>query len=96
MSTRKSAVELSQVVYSYLLEQHPGIDKQGFYYCMDKRVFDDPNAAFYPDIENRFITHTAAFGYLLETGLPLWVVADGTNYPVDLFTYRKCEFLFNL
>lgn len=96
MSATRTPDELGELVHAYILEQHQCIDRNGFFYCMDTRQFDDPNAAFYPDLENRFVSVVDAMQYLLETGLPIWVCGESTNYPIDLFTYRKCEFLFGL
>ena len=41
-------------------------------------------------------TPTDAMTYLLEEGLPIWLVKSGTNYPLEHFTYRKAELLFAL
>lgn len=96
MSAKKTPLELVELVHAYLLEQHPGIERHGFFYCMDTREFPYPDAAFYPDLPNRFTTPLAAMEYLLETGLPIWVCGESTNYPIELFTYRKCKLLFDL
>lgn len=81
MSEMRTSRELAEQVHAYLQEQHPGIDQHGFFYCMDTREFPDPNAAFYPDLPNRFTTPVDAIEYLLETGLPIWVCGESTNYP---------------
>lgn len=96
MSTRLTASQLAHRVYRYLLVQYSAEQLQSTYYTMDTRVFDDPDVAFYPDIENRFKTPTDAMTYLLEEGLPIWLVKPGTNYPLEHFTYRKAKLLFGL
>lgn len=96
MSVRLTASQLAHRVYRYLLLQYSAEQLQNTYYTMDTRVFDDPDVAFYPDIENRFKTPTDAMTYLLEEGLPIWLVKSGTNYPLEHFTYRKAELLFAL
>lgn len=96
MSARLTASQLAHRVYQYLLVQYSAEQLQNTYYTMDTRVFDDPDVAFYPDIENRFKTPTDAMSYLLKEGLPIWLVKSGTNYPLEHFTYRKAELLFAL
>lgn len=96
MSARLTASQLAHRVYRYLLVQYSAEQLQNTYYTMDTRVFDDPDVAFYPDIENRFKTPTDAMTYLLEEGLPIWLVKSGSNYPLEHFTYRKAELLFAL
>lgn len=96
MSARLNASQLAHRVYKYLLMQYSAEWLKNTYYTMDTRVFDDPDVAFYPDIELRFKTPTDAMTYLLEEGLPIWVVKSGSNYPIDYFTYRKAELLFDL
>lgn len=96
MSARLTASQLAHRVYGYLLVQYSAEQLQHTYYTMDTRVFDDPDVAFYPDIENRFKTPTDAMSYLLNEGLPIWLVKSGTNYPLEHFTYRKAELLFAL
>ena len=96
MSVHLTASQLAHRVYRYLLVQYSAEQLQNTYYTMDTRVVDDPDVAFYPDIENRFKTPTDAMTYLLEEGLPIWLVKSGTNYPLEHFTYRKAELLFAL
>lgn len=96
MSVRLTASQLAHRVYRYLLVQYSAEQLQHTYYTMDTRVFDDPDVAFYPDIEKRFKTPTDAMTYLIEEGLPIWLVKSGTNYPLAHFTYRKAELLFAL
>lgn len=96
MSACLTASQLAHRVYRYLLVQYSAEQLQNTYYAMDTRVFADPDVAFYPDIENRFKTPTDAMTYLLEEGLPIWLVKSGTNYPLEHFTYRKAELLFAL
>lgn len=96
MSACLNGSQLAHRVYKYLLTQYSAEQLQNTYYTMDTRVFDDPDVAFYPDIENRFKTPTDAMTYLLEEGLPIWLVKSGTNYPLEHFTYRKAELLFAL
>ena len=96
MSARLNASQLAHRVYRYLLVQYSAEQLQNTYYTMDTRAFDDPDVAFYPDIENRFKTPTDAMTYLLEEGLPIWLVKSGSNYPLEHFTYHKAELLFAL
>ena len=96
MSVRLNASQLAHRLYKYLLIQYSAEQLKNTYYTMDTRVFDDPDVAFYPDIELRFKTPTDAMTYLLEEGLPIWLVKSGSNYPIDCFTYRKAELLFDL
>lgn len=96
MSARLNASQLAHRVYKYLLTQYSAEQLQSTYYTTDTRVFDDPAVAFYPDIENKFKAPTDAMNYLLEEGLPIWLVKSGSNYPLAHFTYRKAELLFGL
>lgn len=96
MSARLNASQLAHRVYKYLLTQYSAEQLYNTYYTTDTRVFDEPEVAFYPDNENRFKTSTDAMSYLLEEGLPIWLVKSGSNYPLEHFTYRKAELLFDL
>lgn len=96
MSARLNGSQLAHRVYKYLLTQYSAKQLQNTYYTMDNRVFDEPDVAFYPDIYNRFKSPTDAMNYLLEEGLPIWLVKSGSNYPLEHFTYRKAELLFDL
>lgn len=96
MSARLNGSQLAHRVYKYLLTQYAPEQLANTYYTTDVRVFDEPSVAFYPDIENRFKAPTDAMNYLLEEGLPIWLVKSGFNYPLEHFTYRKAELLFDL
>lgn len=96
MSSRLNGSQLAHRVYKYLLTKYSAEQLQNTYYTMDTRVFSEPDVAFYPDIENRFKSPTDAMNYLLEEGLPIWLVKPGSNYPLEHFTYRKAELLFDL
>ena len=96
MSAHLNASQLAKQVYKYLLIQYSAKQLRNTYYTTDTLVFDEPDVAFYPDIENRFKTPTDAMTYLLEEGLPIWLVKSGSNYPLEHFTYRKAELLFDL
>ena len=96
MSALLNGSQLSNRVYKYLLTQYSAEQLQNTYYTMDTRVFAESDVAFYPDIENRFKSPTDAMNYLLEEGLPIWLVKSGANYPLEYFTYRKAELLFDL
>lgn len=96
MSARLTASQLAHRVYRYLLIQYSAEQLKNTYYTMDIRIFDDPDVAFYPDIYSRFKTPTDAMTYLLEEGLPIWLIKSGSNYPIDCFTYSKAELLFDL
>lgn len=96
MSARLNGSQLAHRVYKYLLTQYSAEQLQNTYYTMDTWVFAEPDVAFYPDIENRFKAPTDAMNYLLEEGLPIWLVKSGSNYPLEHFTYRKAELLFDL
>ena len=96
MSTRLNASQLAHRIYKYLLQNYSAEQLQNTFYCMDTRVFDESDIAFYPDIENRFRYPTDATKYLLEEGLPIWLVTSHSNYPLEFFTYHKAELLFDL
>ena len=96
MSARLSSSQLAHRMYKELLQFYSKEQLLHAYYCTDTRVFDDPEVSFYPDIENRFKCPTDATAYLLEEGLPIWLVKEGSNYPLAVYTYRKCELLFGL
>ena len=96
MSTRLNASQLAHRLYKYLLQRYSREQLMHTYYCMDTRVFDDPDVMFYPDLQNRFHAPTEATKYLLEEGLPIWLVHEGNNFPMEVLTYRKAELLFDL
>lgn len=96
MSARLNAGELANKMFDYLVSHHTVDTVMTAHWCMDKRLFDDPEVAFYPDIENTFPSCIRAMEYALEEGLPVWVIKNGSNYPLDVFTYRKLELLFGL
>lgn len=96
MSARLNASQLAHRLYKYLLHQYSHEQLMHTYYCMDTRIFDDPDAVFYPDLQNRFHAPTDAMKYLLEEGLPIWLVYEGNNFPMEVLTYRKAELLFDL
>lgn len=47
-----------------------------------------------PDISTQFDTQLDAVKYILETGLPIWLVHMPSGLPVDVYTYSKFEFIF--
>ena len=96
MSARLNAGQLATKMFDYLCQQYPVSVVQSARWCMDKRLFDEPEISFYPDTENMFPSCIRAMEYVLEEGLPVWVVKDGSNYPLDAFTYHKLEVLFDL
>lgn len=99
MSARLNAGELATKMFDYLCQRYPVFIVQSARWCMDKRLFDEPEISSYPDAENTFPSCIRAMEYVLEEGLPVWVVKDvkdGNNYPLDVFTYRKLEVLFDL
>lgn len=96
MSTRLTAGELSNKVFEYLCTAYPIEDIKKARWCMDVCMFDDPNIAFYPDMDNMFPSRIRAMEYILEEGLPVWLVQNGANYPMEVFTYKKLEFLFDI
>lgn len=96
MSARLTARELSNKLFDYLCFTYPVEDIKKARWCMDVRMFDDPNIAFYPDMDNMFPSCICSMEYILEEGLPVWLVQDGTNYPMEVFTYKKLEFLFDI
>lgn len=96
MSARLTAGDLATMLYEYLCETYSPVTLQKAHWCMDKREFDDPEVAFYPDIENQFPSCIRAMEYVLEEGLPVWLIQDSTNYPLEMFTYRKLNLLFDL
>lgn len=96
MSARLNSAQLASRMYEYLLQRYSALELQAARWCMDKRVFDEPEVAFYPDLENTFPSCIRAMEYALEEGLPVWIVKNGSNFPMDVFTYRKLELLFDL
>ena len=96
MSARLTAGELSNKMFDYLCTFYPVEQLKKAHWCMDKRMFDDPNAAFCPDTDNMFSSCVTAMEYILEEGLPVWLVQDATNYPMEVVSYRKLEMLFGL
>lgn len=83
-------------MFDYFSTFYPVAHLKKAHWCMDVRMFDDPNIAFYPDIDNMFPSCIRAMEYILEEGLPVWLVQDGTNYPMEVITYKKLEFLFKI
>ena len=96
MSARLNSSQLAHRVYKYLLAQYSAEQLQNTYYTTDIRAFVEPDVVFHPDINNRFKSPTDAMNYLLEERLPIWLVKSGSNYPLEHFTYRKAELLFDL
>lgn len=96
MSAWLNAGELATKMFDYLCKQYPTVVVKDARWCMDKRLFDEPDISSYPDTENMFPSCIRAMEYALEEGLPVWVVKNGSNYPLDVFTYRKLELLFGL
>lgn len=96
MSAQLNAGELATKMFDYLCKQYPVAVLKDARWCMDKRLFDEPDISSYPDAENMFPSCIRAMEYALEEGLPVWVIKNGSNYPLDVFTYRKLELLFGL
>ena len=96
MSARLNAGELATKMFDYLCQQYPVYVVKPARWCMDKRLIDNPDIFSYPDVENMFPSCIRAMEYVLEEGLPVWVVKNGSNYPLDVFTYRKLDMLFDL
>jgi len=96
MSARLNGSQLAHRYYKYLLQNYEKEQLLHTFYTTDTRVFDEPDVAFYPSVENRFKSPTDAMNYLLDEGLPIWLVKEGSNYPLDCLTYRKAELLFDL
>lgn len=51
-------------------------------------------AICYPDMSAQFDTQLDAVKYLLETGLPIWLVHKPSGLVVDVYTYPKFELIF--
>lgn len=96
MSYRLNVLQITERIHTYLMERYPAQQVSDCYFVQDVRVFDEPNIAFYPDMENRFLSHKSGVEYLLDSGLPIWAVSRHNNYPMDYFTLDKIEHLFNL
>lgn len=96
MSARLTSRELSNKMLDYLCTIYPYEHVSKGHWCMDIRMYDDPAIAFYPDTENKFRSCEMAMEYLLEEGLPVWFVQGGTNFPMEVMTYKKLEMLFDL
>ena len=96
MSARLNAGELATKMFDYLCQHYPVYVVKSARWCMDKRLFDNPDVFSYPDVENMFPSCIRAMEYVLEEGLPVWVVKNGSNYPLEVFSYRKLDMLFDL
>ena len=96
MSARLNAGELATKMFDYLCQQYPIEVVKQARWCMDMGLYDDPQIPAWPDMYNTFPSCIRAMEYALEEGLPVWVVKNGSNYPLDCFTYRKLEVLFDL
>lgn len=96
MSARLNAGQLATKMFDYLCQQYPVSVVQSARWCMDKREFNNPQIPSWPDTDNMFPSCIRAMEYALEEGLPVWVVKNGSNYPLDVFTYCKLEVLFDL
>lgn len=90
MSERVSLLRLCEQVDSYLDGCYPELNGC-FKFAMD---VSDEGISF-PDYDETFITELAAMSYLLDTGLPVWVIGE-SGYPYEVLTYSKLELLFDL
>ena len=52
------------------------------------------NSICFPDMSTQFDTQLDAVKYLIETGLPIWLIHKPSGLPVDVWTYSKFEFIF--
>ena len=96
MSYRLNALQITERIHTYLMKRYPARQVSDCYFTQDASLYDAPSIAFYPAIEDRFISHLDGVEYLLDSGLPIWAVSRYNNYPMDYFTLDKIEHLFEL
>lgn len=96
MSSRLTPIELSNKVFDYLSTYYPPETLNKAHWCMNIPFNGRPRVAYRPDTDNMFPSCICAMEYVLEEGLPVWVVADKTYYPLDVFSFGKLELLFNV
>ena len=85
---------LLSAIQAHELDNDPRYKPGTYFFCMDNRVFDDPEVAFYPDVENRFKNGLDALEYMFEEGLPIWLVRSHMLFPQNCYTLHKLELLF--
>lgn len=90
MSYKKSLFEICEAVQAYLVTCYPYADGC-FTYAMDV----GETGINYPDYDELFVTQIGAIQYLLETGLPVWVIGE-SGYPYEVLTLSKLETLFDI
>lgn len=90
MSYKKTLLEIVEEVQKYLDKCYPHMTGN-FTFVMDA----GEEGINWPDYEEVFVTPIGAIGYLLETGLPVWVVGD-SGYPYEALTLNKLEALFDI
>lgn len=90
MSCKKPLLQICEEVHEYLCKCYPQLNGY-FMYCMDA----DEEGITYPDSEELFVTEIGAIGFLLETGLPVWVIGE-SGYPYEVLTLNKLETLFDI
>lgn len=93
MSFAVSPQTLSDALSYRCIQMNPTVD---YFKCC--AWFMDTNevegSICLPDMSTQFDTQLDAVKYLLETGLPIWLVHKPTGLPVDVWTYSKFEFIF--
>lgn len=93
--TTSTLKRVLSAIQDYEVDNDPRFKPGTYYFCMDLRHSDDPLIAFYPDIDNRFRNGIEALEYMLEEGLPIWLVRSHTNYPQNYYTIDKLEVMFS-
>lgn len=92
MSFQPSMKTLSDAMSYYIEQLFPvEVVKDAAWY-MDSNTVDD--SISYPDMSNQFGEQKDAIEYLLNEGLPIWLVSRRSGLPVDVFTLAKYEFIF--
>ena len=94
MLSTSTLKRLLSAIQAHDLDNDPRYKPGTYFFCMDNRLFDDPEVPFYPDVENRFKNDIDALEYMFEEGLPIWLVRSHTCFPQNCYTLHKLELLF--
>lgn len=92
MSFQPSLETLSDAMSYYLEQLFPSVVVKDSAWYMDTNVAD--GSINYPDMSNQFDEQKDAIEYLINEGLPIWLVSRCSGLPVDVFTLAKYEFIF--
>lgn len=92
MSFQPSLETLSDAMSYYLEQLFPAVRPKDLAWYMDTNTVD--GSVSYPDMSNQFDEQKDAIEYLLNEGIPIWLVSRCSGLPVDVFTLAKYEFIF--